>query len=105
MKKIIFTTLIMSCLIHQGAISQTSVELKEACLVDFELTGYIVDLITTGSSSMNFVTTGETQQIKEILANEADPESSTKEKLNVVITACSEGRILQARNSYILNNN
>lgn len=83
--------------------AQVSIELEEACFMDVDLTEYIVQVIDTGSSSINVMTGEEASQVASILNSEEVVNLSTSEKIKAVLTACSEGRILQTKNDRIIN--
>lgn len=105
MKNTLKMAVILSALaISSQAISQTSMELEEACYMDVGLTDYIVEVIESGSSGIaNVVTRDEAAQIDAILAEEKNAALSVSEKLKAVLSACSEGRILQIKNSAFID--
>jgi len=97
--------LLLSVFITQSSSAQTSEGLEEACFMDVELTDYLVQLIETGSSDMeNVVTTEESVQIVELLKREENQTLKTvSKKLNMVLTACAKGQILQNKHSTLIN--
>jgi hypothetical protein len=104
MRKIIYAGILMAGIaIPQLSLAQVSMELEQACFMDIELTDYLVEVIESGSSGINVVNEEEASQIRRILDNEENANLTIAEKVGAVLTACSEGRILQTKNSDIIN--
>lgn len=83
--------------------AQISMELEEVCVGDVELTESVVQVIKNEAVSDNTISAAEIVQIQTLLASDEYSALTVSDKLEVVMTACAEGRILQDRNSYILN--
>lgn len=81
-----------------------SIELEQACLGDVDLTDFTVALATgTDAVGSESFSSDEAAQITAVLSEDATVNLDTRGKLAAVLQACSEGRILQIRNSNIIN--
>lgn len=103
MKTVIYAGVLMGgMMLSSTSLAQVSMELEEACFMDVELTDYLVQVIQNGSSSINVVGDQGASQIRSILDAEENTDLSISEKVRAVLTACSEGRILQIKNAHII---
>jgi len=103
MKQLCRVGLVMLGLSVSSLSAQISMELEEVCVGNVELTESVVQVIKGETVSDNTISASEIAQIQALLVADENNALTISEKLNVVMVACSEGRILQARNSYILN--
>ena len=78
-------------------------ELYEACYGSVELTDLVIDLAEGKATEDSYVSEEEADQVKTILASPEVVEKTLSEKLEAVMTFCTEGRILQRHNQQILN--
>jgi hypothetical protein len=105
MKRTIYTGLLaLSFAVPPIAMAQVSMELEQACRGDIDLTDFVVNLATSGgSAASDFFSNEEKIQINVVLNDENIINQPLPERVEAVMVACSEGRILQARNSEIIN--
>lgn len=85
------------------ASANISTELEEACYGDVELADAVVELAETGATKIEALSAEELVQLKAFLQLDEYSPLSTPEKLDAVLKACTEGRLLQLRNQRILN--
>ncbi|MEM7360911.1 MAG: hypothetical protein AAF431_17605 [Pseudomonadota bacterium] len=85
--------------------ADVSMELKNACYGDIELTDYIVLVAKGESAPPRVVSEVGAGQIATLLSMEENAGLDLKDKYEAVMQACIDGRILQDRNQHILNQN
>jgi hypothetical protein len=98
----IFTLITGLCAFAQSN-AQVSPALDMACRGDVALTRYVLQLIENGSSSERVVSAEEELQIVAVLEEQDVAQLPSKDKYAAVMTACTEGRILQEKHAHILN--
>ena len=93
----------LSCSNHSFA-QDISAQLLDTCWSDIDLSEYVSQAISAEKPiTSDLYNQKEQAQIIAILESKAVVDLSSNEQFAAVISACAEGRILQDRNSHIIN--
>ncbi|MEM7357694.1 MAG: hypothetical protein AAF431_01160 [Pseudomonadota bacterium] len=96
-------TLGLCCLVFQtsGYAHTPAADLQLACEEDIELSRYLRSRFIEGAADADTLSTQEIVQI-DAFVTELDAQTTSQEKIQSVITACAEARILGERFQYLM---
>ncbi|MEM7360909.1 MAG: hypothetical protein AAF431_17595 [Pseudomonadota bacterium] len=81
-----------------GAWAQDNFDLTTHCETDLDVVDFVFELSSDPDFSSELLSEESASQIKALLAREEHSGKEVGEKIQAVIDACSEARILQSRN-------
>ena len=104
MKYLLFTVLVTCALILSlNAHSQVTTAREEACHSDVDLIDSTVEIIQSGTTAIPYLSSQEKNQVGSLLGQAENSEGATRDRLLIVLEACSDGRILQQRYNNSIN--